>query len=135
MSEESKIADTEASKDIVKSASVDNEDDDIGADAAGTSTSQDAGDEAVEKKKKSKKAKLKKALGRGESSDAGEGSTSGAMTEGMVQQILQLNPSLKAEIAGMNQEQIAEKLKTLDLSSLLTGMVRQKPLSHNVLCL
>ena len=85
---------------------------------------------AVAKKKKSKKAKLKKALGvgRGENGDSdGAGSSSNPaskLTAGMVEQLLEMNPSLRSEVADMDKEKAAETLKKLDVADLLTGMVR-----------
>ena len=82
------------------------------------------------KKKKSKKAKIKKIFGaKGkEDGDAegAEGSSNPAskLTPGMVEQLLELNPSLKTEVAGMNAEKAAETLKKLDVADLLSGMVR-----------
>ena len=90
--------------------------------------------EAIAKKKKSKKAKLKKALGRTSSTDEGslnngEGSSTGVhpaskLTTDMVQQLLEMNPSLKSEVAGLSQDQAAEKIKSLEVADLITGMVR-----------
>ena len=81
------------------------------------------------KKKRSKKAKLKKAFGVGNSEDGGgEGSSSASnpaskLTTGMVEQLLEMNPSLKSEVAGMDKEKAAATLKKLDVADLLTGMV------------
>ena len=81
------------------------------------------------KKKKSKKAKLKKAFGVSGSEDGNaEGSSGSAnpaskLTTGMVEQLLEMNPSLKSEVAGMNKEKAAQTLKKLDVADLLTGMV------------
>lgn len=81
------------------------------------------------RKKKSKKARLKKAFGVDNSDDAStEGSSSATnpaskLTTGMVEQLLQMNPSLKSEVAGMNKEKAAETVKKLDVADLLTGMV------------
>ena len=81
-------------------------------------------------KKKSKRARLKKALGAGSSSDVGpsEGSSASAntaskLTTSMVEQLLEMNPSLKSEVAGMGKEEAAEAVKRLDVADLLTGMV------------
>ena len=89
--------------------------------------------EGIAKKKKSKKAKLKKALGRTSSAEDGpsanaEGPSAGAnpaskLTSDMVQQLLEMNPSLKSEVAGMSQEQTAQKIKSLEVADLITGMV------------
>lgn len=80
------------------------------------------------KKKKSKKAKLKKALGVGGGEDGGGESSSSSnpaskLTTGMVEQLLEMNPSLKSEVAGMDKEKAAATLKKLDVADLLTGMV------------
>ena len=80
------------------------------------------------KKKKSKKAKLKQALSVGKKDDddketSGSSSNSaGKLTSGMVEQLLEMNPSLKSEVAGMDKEKAAEALKKLDVADLLTGM-------------
>lgn len=80
------------------------------------------------KKKKSKKAKLKKAFGVGGGEDGGGESSSSSnpaskLTTGMVEQLLEMNPSLKSEVAGMDKEKAAATLKKLDVADLLTGMV------------
>lgn len=81
------------------------------------------------KKKKSKKAKLKQAFGVGGSEDGHENIPSSSsnpaskLTPGMVEQLLEMNPSLKNEVAGMDKETAAQALKKLDVADLLTGMV------------
>lgn len=83
---------------------------------------------SVPKKKKSKKAKIKRALG---FSDKKEGDASGSsssanpaskLTTDMVEQLLQMNPALKKEVAGLNKEQASEAVKKMDVADLLTGM-------------
>lgn len=80
-------------------------------------------------KKKSKKTKIKKLLGGGGGeNDEGEASGSSAnpaskLTSDMVEQLLQMNPSLKSELEGMDKEKAAEAVKKLDVSDLLTGFV------------
>ena len=76
-------------------------------------------------KKKSKKARFKKLIGG--TQDAGEGSSSSSnpaskLTPGMVDQLLEMNPSLKGEVAGLDKSKAVEALKKLDVSDLLTGM-------------
>ncbi|KAL8636498.1 MAG: hypothetical protein Q9228_006112 [Teloschistes exilis] len=75
---------------------------------------------SVAKKKKSKKAKIKRALG---VSDKNEGDASGSsnsanpaskLTTDMVEQLLQMNPALKKEVAGLNKEQASEAVKKMD---------------------
>ena len=78
------------------------------------------------KKKRSKKAKLKKALGVGSSQDAEASSSSNPaskLTPGMVEQLLEMNPSLKSEVAGLDKDNAAEAVKKMDVADLLTGMV------------
>ena len=77
------------------------------------------------KKKKSKKARIKKALGVG-GQDQGSASApnpASKLTPGMMEQLLEMNPSLKGEVAGMTKEKAADVLKKLDVADLLTGMV------------
>lgn len=78
------------------------------------------------KKKKSKKARLKKALmGAGQDESSGSSSNPASkLTPEMVEQLLEMNPSLGGEVAGMNKEKAAQVLKKLDVADLLTGMVR-----------
>jgi glycylpeptide N-tetradecanoyltransferase len=79
---------------------------------------------AKAKKKKSKKSKVKKALGLGGGGgDPGGSNPASKLTPGMVEQLLEMNPSLKGEVAGMNKEKAAEVLKKLEVGDLLTGMV------------
>ena len=94
--------------------------------------SDDVAGAAAAKKKKSKKAKIKSALGVSRSDDGsseskiGDSSSSSnpasKLTNGMVEQLLEMNPSLKSEVHGMNKEQAAAKIKKLDVSDLLTGL-------------
>lgn len=78
------------------------------------------------KKKKSKKARLKKALGVAGQDEGSSSSSNPAskLTSEMVEQLLEMNPSLGSEVAGMNKEKAAQVLKKLDVADLLTGMVR-----------
>lgn len=81
------------------------------------------------KKKKSKKAKFKQAFGVGGSEEDHENTPSSSsnpaskLTPGMVEQLLEMNPSLKSEVAGMDKKTAAQALKKLDVADLLTGMV------------
>ena len=131
--EEDTKLDGEVVREIVKEAeskaageiSAEEESNDDGAGTANV----DAGSKG--KKKKSKKARLKKALGVG-NTDASPGSGSSSnpaskLTSGMVDQLLEMNPSLKGEVAGMTKEQRADALKKLDVADLLTGMVSTQP--------
>ena len=111
------LADEIANQDSAEEAeTIDNKDTD--AVAAGSAT----------KKKKPKKAKMKQALGvgkkEGEDKEVSGSSSSSAtkLTSGMVEQLLEMNPSLKTEVAGMDKEKAAETLKKLDVADLLTGM-------------
>lgn len=105
--------------------------DESGEDEPAASTSSDAvAASSSTKKKKSKRAALKKKfLGAGASdqgnNEPSESSSNPAskLTNDMVEQLLEMNPSLKSEVAGMDREKAAEAVKKLDVSDLLTGMV------------
>ena len=117
MSEESKIADPELNRDVAaENVAPAAQDDNDGPEEEG---------EGASKKKKSKKAKLKKALGRdGDTSEAGSSSNpSSKLTDGMLEQLMEMNPSLRSEVANMDKSEAAEKLKSLDVASLMTGLV------------
>lgn len=100
------------------------EDEDEGPEA---STTEGAAAEAAKTKKKSKKSKVKKALGMegGEkATPSGSGSTPASkLTTGMIEQLLEMNPSLKTEVEGMTPDQAAEALRKLNVSDLMTGLV------------
>lgn len=127
MPEESKVVDTkvdeEAATEVVHPGESTNDDDvdDANIDAIAASSST--------KKKKSKKAKLKKALGAGNGEDGDKNASGGSsnpaskLTSGMVEQLLEMNPSLNSEVAGMDKTKATETLKKLDVADLLTGMV------------
>lgn len=106
------------------------EDEELDEDEPADNTNTDAAAVSSGAKKRSKKAKLKKAFGSRKSADANvEGSSASAnpaskLTPGMVEQLLEMNPSLKSEVAGMNKEKAAQTLKKLDVADLLTGMVK-----------
>ena len=130
------MADSELNKEAVKEVLEDrsnNEtvDDDSGDDEPQDNTNSDSvASSSTAKKKKSKKAKIKKIFGaKGKedgATEAAEGSSNPAskLTPGMVEQLLELNPSLKSEVGAMNAEKATETLKKLDVADLLTGMVR-----------
>ncbi|KAG9789956.1 Glycylpeptide N-tetradecanoyltransferase [Exophiala dermatitidis] len=97
-----------------------------GSQDAGTSTD---GKGKKKKKKKSKKAKLVSAL-KGEksstSSDAAAESSSSKfnpkLSDEAVKKLLDMNPSLKGELAGIPPEKASEILKKMDVSQLLSGL-------------
>ena len=132
MTEESKLADPkieeDAAKDVLGQSST--TDQDSAEDVEPTdSNNQDAvAAGSAAKKKKSKKAKLKKALGVS-SKDGDKGGSEGSsnpaskLTGNMVEQLLEMNPSLKSEVSGMDKDKAAETLKKMDVADLLTGMV------------
>ena len=132
MAEESKEVDSPteeaAIKEVIESnlAAAANEDE-VEEDEEHESTSTDAiATGAATKKKKSKKAKIKKALGVGAKSDAEASSSSkpaNKLTQAHVDQLLEMNPALKSEVAGLDKEKATEKLKKMDVADLLTGMV------------
>lgn len=105
----------------------------LGEDQPSIVGNNDGGDKSISpaaRKKKSKRAKLKSALGAG-SHDAGASSSNNStspaskLTPGMVEQLLEMNPSLQSEVAGMDKEKAVEKLQQLEVADLLTGMVWQ----------
>ncbi|KAG8533053.1 glycylpeptide N-tetradecanoyltransferase [Bacidia gigantensis] len=126
MSEQSKLPDpavnTEVLEETTQSEDINNDEEQ--PEQAGESA-EDAADGAKAKKKQSKKARLKKALTKQDESKDASGSSfnpSTKLTTEMVEQLLEMNPSLKAEVAGMPKEKAADKLKNLDVASLLTGL-------------
>ncbi|KAI9749670.1 MAG: hypothetical protein M4579_006783 [Chaenotheca gracillima] len=83
------------------------------------------------KKKKSKKKRVKDALTGGSSSskatDGSAGSSSGSAAGGklsgpMVDQLLENNPALKQEVAGLPKAKAEELLEKMNLSDMLTGL-------------
>ncbi|KAL8916439.1 MAG: hypothetical protein Q9172_006308 [Xanthocarpia lactea] len=136
MAEESKEVDTTVDAEVVNETAEDkeedtdvlsNEDGDDDEAAGGESPDAVAAGSSA-KKKKSKKAKIKKALGIINKEDGkASGSSSSPnpaskLTTEMMEQLLEMNPSLKGEVAGMEKEKAAEALKKLDVADLLTGM-------------
>ncbi|KAL8778246.1 MAG: hypothetical protein Q9213_007498 [Squamulea squamosa] len=136
MNEESKEVDPTVDAEVVKelllsqgegNESVSNEDGEEEESAEGQDPNAVAAGSSA-KKKRSKKAKIKKALGvvkseGGEASGAsGSANPASKLTTEMVEQLLEMNPSLKGEVAGMDKEKAAEALKKLDVADLLTGM-------------
>ena len=84
----------------------------------------DANEPSVQSpKKKSKRAKIKKALGgQKEAESSGSSTSASKLTPGMIDQLMEMNPSLKAEMAGMDRAQAMEVIKKLDVADLLTGL-------------
>ena len=81
--------------------------------------------EASEKKKKSKKDKLLKKLASGKNGNEGPLSTETAgqkLTPGMMDQLLEMNPSLKGELSGLDKGKQVEAIKKLDVADLMSGM-------------
>ena len=75
------------------------------------------------KKKKSKKSKIVAALTGNKDSAPDPPKPAGSkMTPDMMNTLLEMNPSLKGEMSGMNKQQAAELLKKMDVSELLTGL-------------
>jgi glycylpeptide N-tetradecanoyltransferase len=125
------VVDAEAKKEVIeevkKQAAAEDdeeesgEDEPVGGAATGEPSTGDVGASSKAKKKKSKRAKIKKAIGLG----GGEGSSAhpaSKLTPEMVEQLLEMNPSLKGEVAGMDHAKAVEALKKMDVADLLTGM-------------
>ncbi|KZF26226.1 Glycylpeptide N-tetradecanoyltransferase [Xylona heveae TC161] len=136
MAEESKQVDPKINNEVVKEVvesknapEQDASDDDPANRAAGNSDAVAA--EASSKKKKSKKKKLKSILtgskdNKENTAEAGPSSSSEPpklnIKGNMVEQLLQANPSLKPEVAGLSKSQAEDMLSKLKLEDLLTGM-------------
>lgn len=139
MSEESKEIDPDVHKPALDASSPSQNlrigEDDIDEDSLENAHADTFASASSAKKKKSKKAKLKQAFGVGGSEDGHENTPSSSsnpaskLTPGMVEQLLEMNPSLKNEVAGMDKETAAQALKKLDVADLLTGMVSPVDLS------
>ena len=131
MSEQSKEVDGAATQDALAEASAPKQNGEESLEELDTNLVDDAAPGSPSaKKKKSKKAKLKKAIGMGSKSEEGESSKSSSnpaskLTNEMIEQLLEMNPSLKGEVAGMSKDKAAEKIKSLDVADILTGMVVQ----------
>ena len=132
MNAESKLADPKAEEDATREAlGQSSTTDQDSAEEVGSIDNKDTDSIAagsVAKKKKSKKAKLKKALGvnsKDGDNDVSEGSSNPAskLTGNMVEQLLEMNPSLKSEVSGMDKDKAAETLKKMNVADLLTGLV------------
>jgi glycylpeptide N-tetradecanoyltransferase len=72
---------------------------------------------ATKKKKKSKKTKLKEVLGSKPTPDE-----AARLDRDMITQLLEMNPALKSEYAGMDKDKMAEMIKKMDVAELLTGL-------------
>ena len=72
------------------------------------------------KKKKSKKAKLVSALTGNKSTEAADSSKH--LDKDIVKALLDSNPALKGELAGIPPEKAAELLKKMDVSQILSGL-------------
>lgn len=132
MSAESKEIDPLVAGEVLE-AEVEGEEDsgeeDEGQDGAALDgASADAATSTKSKKKKSKKEKLKKIIGAGPKDGAAAVASSSKpaakLTPEGMKELLAMNPSLKAELAGMSSDQATEALKRLDVADLMTGMVR-----------
>jgi len=77
------------------------------------------------KKKKSKRSKIASAMtGKSTSSDSSKPAAN--MSEASIQTLLEMNPSLKGELAGLPPEKAQEMLKKMNISELLTGLTLKK---------
>ena len=133
MAEESKIADPkideDAAKEVLGQSSTTDQDSAEDVDPRENQDADSVAASSATKKKRSKKAKLKKALRVGEKDggrEVGEGSSTPAskLTGDMVDQLLEINPSLKSEVSGLDKGEAQEKLKKMDVADLLTGLVK-----------
>ena len=132
MNQESKLSDpktdAEATEEAIGQLNLTDQDSAEDADQSSSKEPDSSAAGAAEKKKKSKKAKLKKALGVSSKTEGDQAGSSwnpaSKLTDGMVEQLLEMNPSLKSEVAGLDKDKVVERVKKMDAADLLTGMVR-----------
>ncbi|KAL6243816.1 glycylpeptide N-tetradecanoyltransferase [Rhinocladiella similis] len=76
------------------------------------------------KKKRSKRSKIVSAITGNKASEAAESSSQPAakLSNDHIKQLLEMNPTLKGELAGMPTEKAADVLRKMDLQQLLSGM-------------
>lgn len=74
---------------------------------------------AASLKKKAKKNKNNNGAEGGEGSDTKPASR---ITENMAESLLELNPSLKAELSGVGKDKAADILRKMDVADLMTGL-------------
>jgi glycylpeptide N-tetradecanoyltransferase len=94
-------------------------------DATNDASTTSAGKGKSKKKKKSKKSKLVSAITGKSSSKSDEPqaeSSTPKLSEDSIKKLLDMNPSLKGELANMPAEKAAEVLKKMDVSQLLSGL-------------
>lgn len=134
MSAESKLVETNAEGGAVSGSQ------DSRAQAAEAAEGAESGEEPVEtvsvddapsstatkkKKPKRKRAKIHLAGEGASSSGPGESSVgSSKLPSTVVDSLLRNNPSLQSEVGGMGKEKAEDLLRKLNVSDLLTGMVR-----------
>lgn len=63
-----------------------------------------------------------KGKGKAQNDDSQKSGPVPKLTSDMAESILEMNPSLKGELAGMDREKAAEVLRKMDISQLLTGL-------------
>jgi glycylpeptide N-tetradecanoyltransferase len=122
MSEESKLVGNKAAEaeeilDTVVESSVTSKNPTAEDAAEGAAEEQTA--DGKKKKKKSKASKIKNAIAGSSSS----GDATGGLTPEQFQQLLAVNPALKAEAASMDPAKLQEMMKNISLSDILTGSV------------
>ena len=126
---------SEESKEVISETNEENSVEDVASttgNETGTPQSQlpDATAASTSAKKKSKRNKIKSALGAKEQdettpSDAPESSTQAdkKLSGPVLDQILRNNPALAQEVGDMPKQKVEQMLKKADLSELLTGLV------------
>ena len=71
----------------------------------------------------SQSASKSKDKGKGKAKDDGAEETKGLkISNNVAETLLSLNPALRGELAGMDKEKAAERLRSMDISELLTGL-------------
>lgn len=122
MPEESKEVDPQADKEALNALineGTKNAEDESGPDDdqhVDPSNSDAVAAQAAAKKKKSKRKKLKGALTEQKDGEAN-------LSQEQLEQALDVNPSLKAEVVAMEQAKVDDMLRKLNMSDLITGLV------------
>jgi aminopeptidase N len=126
MTEESKVVDPKVAE--ASTAATATEAPDSGDEGEATGQNGDG----TAKKKKSKSKKIKDAL-TGKSVEASSSDpTKASLTDQQFQQLLEMNPALKNEVASMDPVKVRELMKNMDLSTALAGMVRSDSLETQI---
>ena len=98
------------------------EDPPAGADAPNDKPTDAQPETNAEENQPASKSKVK-GKGKGKAKDDAPGETKGLnISSNIAETLLSLNPALRGELEGMDKEKAAERLRSMDISELLTGL-------------